>query len=189
MEAGQLAKQEQDGWLRLEGQFRKVGWSIGGLMLIAPLVAMQFTEEVDWNAGDFVFAALLIGGTGGLYELAARTTSGIAYRFGVGVALGAAFLTIWLSGAVGIIGSEDEPLNQLYVLLLPAVVIGALVANFKARRMAWVMTAAAIGQMVIAVIALFFGYFTLPLNAIFAAIWMLSAWLFRKAAEHSPRAE
>ncbi|HYG26066.1 MAG TPA: hypothetical protein VD906_04095 [Caulobacteraceae bacterium] len=178
-----MAKQEQDGWLRLESRFRKIGWTIGGLLLLAPLVAMQFTEEVKWTAGDFVFMGLLIGGTGGLYELAARTTSGLAYRFAAGAALGAGFLLIWLSGAVGIIGSENEPLNQLYFLVLAIAAVGGFVVDFKPRRMAWVMTTAAAAQMGVAVIALFHGYFTLPLNGIFAAIWMLSAWLFRKAAE------
>ena len=37
--------------------------------------------------------------------------------------------------------------------------------------------------MAVAVVALFHGYFTLPLNAIFAALWLMSAWLFRKAAK------
>jgi hypothetical protein len=177
-----MAEQEQHGWLRLESRFRMVAWSIGGLLLLAPLVAMRFTDEVKWTAGDFLFAALLIGGTGGLYELAARTTSGLAYRFAVGVALGAGFLIIWLSGAVGIIGSENNPLNQLYAGVLAIAVIGGFVVDFRASRMAWVMTAAALAQAAVAVTALFYGYFTLPLNGIFCAIWMLSAWLFRKAA-------
>jgi hypothetical protein len=180
-----MAEQGQGGWLRLESRFRMAAWGIGGLMLLAPIVAMRFTDEVNWSAGDFVFAGLLIGGTGALYELAARTTSGLAYRFAVGVALGAGFLIIWLSGAVGIIGSENNPLNQLYAVVLAIAVIGGFVVNFRARGMAWVMTAAALAQAAVAITALFFGFFTLPLNAIFCAIWMLSAWLFRKAAATS----
>jgi hypothetical protein len=42
------------------------------LILLAPLVAMQFTEEVDWGVADFVAAGILIGGTGLLLERAAR---------------------------------------------------------------------------------------------------------------------
>jgi hypothetical protein len=176
-----MTKQEQDGWLRLENRLRMVAWSIGGLMLLTPLVAMRFTDEVKWTAGDFVFAGLLIGGTGALYELAARTTSGLAYRFAVGVALGAGFLIIWLSGAVGIIGSENNPLNQLYAGVLAVAVLGSFLVRFRAGGMAWVMTAAALAQAAVAITALVFGYFTLGLNAVFCAIWMLSAWLFRKA--------
>ena len=37
--------------------------------------------------------------------------------------------------------------------------------------------------MAVAVVALFHGYFTVPLNGIFCALWLLSAWLFRKAAQ------
>ena len=178
-----MAKDDENGWLRLESRFRVAAWSIGGLLLLAPLVAMRFTDEVKWTASDFVFAALLIGGTGALYELAARTTSGLAYRFAVGVALAAGFLLIWITGAVGIIGSEDNPLNQMYFGVLGVAVLGAFIAGFRAGRMAWVMTAAAIAQMAVAVVALFHGHFTLPLNGIFCVLWLLSAWLFRKAAE------
>lgn len=48
-------------WLRLERRFRIVAWAIGGLMLLTPLVAMQFTSEVNWTGSDFIFAAVLIG--------------------------------------------------------------------------------------------------------------------------------
>ena len=178
-----MANEDENGWLKLEGRFRMAAWSIGALLLVAPLVAMRFTEEVQWTAGDFVFAALLIGGTGAIYELAARTTSGLAYRVAVGVALAASFLLIWLSGAVGIIGSENNPLNQLYAGVLGVAVFGGFLTGFRAKRMAWVMTGAAIAQMAVAIVALFHGYFTLPLNGAFCALWLMSAWLFRKAAE------
>jgi hypothetical protein len=49
-------------------------------ILLLPLVAMQFTDEVDWGLADFVFAGALLGGTGLLLELAARKPGRIAYR-------------------------------------------------------------------------------------------------------------
>lgn len=33
-----------------------------GLLLLVPLVAMQFTDEVDWGGGDFVVAGGLLFG-------------------------------------------------------------------------------------------------------------------------------
>jgi hypothetical protein len=51
------------------------------LILLVPLVAMQFTDEVDWGVADFAVAGALLGGTGFLlYELAARKAGNIAYQ-------------------------------------------------------------------------------------------------------------
>ncbi|MBK7270939.1 MAG: hypothetical protein IPI07_16005 [Flavobacteriales bacterium] len=35
---------------------RIVGWSLAALMLLFPVVAMQFTDEVNWGPEDFLFA-------------------------------------------------------------------------------------------------------------------------------------
>ena len=50
------------------------------VILLLPLVAMQFTDEVNWGVFDFVFAGAVLGGTGVLLELAARKPRPIAYR-------------------------------------------------------------------------------------------------------------
>jgi hypothetical protein len=49
-------------------------------ILLLPLVAMQITDEVDWGVADFVFAGVLLGGTGLLLELAARKPGNLSYR-------------------------------------------------------------------------------------------------------------
>ena len=49
----------------------------------------------------------------GPYELAARMTGNSAYRTG-GIAVAAAFILVWMNLAVGVIGTEDNPLNLLY---------------------------------------------------------------------------
>ena len=59
------------------------------LILLLPLVAMQFTDEVAWSVGDFVFAGVLLAGTGVLLELAVRKPRNIAYR-AAAVAVGVA---------------------------------------------------------------------------------------------------
>jgi hypothetical protein len=53
---------------------------VTAFILLLPLVAMLITDEVDWGLADFVFAAALLGGTGLLLELAARTPRNLAYR-------------------------------------------------------------------------------------------------------------
>ena len=49
-------------------------------ILLVPLVGMQISDEVDWGVFDFVFAGLLLGGTGLLLEVAARKPRTIVYR-------------------------------------------------------------------------------------------------------------
>jgi hypothetical protein len=74
-------------------------------ILLLPLVAMQFTREVNWTAGDFVVAGVLLMGTGLLLDLAARKIrTRKARRAAIGViALGLLF--VWAELAVGLVGS------------------------------------------------------------------------------------
>jgi hypothetical protein len=58
-------------------------------VLLMPLVAMQFTDEVDWGVFDFVFAGALLAGVGVLCELAARKPANFAYR-AIATAIGVA---------------------------------------------------------------------------------------------------
>lgn len=85
------------------GWLRPVGWGLVALILLTPLVAMQFTHDVAWTASDFLFAGVLLGGAGALIELAARK---VRSRAGVAMVAGAvvlAVLLIWAQGAVGIL--------------------------------------------------------------------------------------
>lgn len=72
-------------------------------ILLVPLVAMQFTDEVAWSPGDFAVAAALLVGTGFLYVIATRKMINLRQRVVVGAALAAAFLLVWAELAVGII--------------------------------------------------------------------------------------
>jgi hypothetical protein len=63
-------------------------------VLLLPLVAMQFTDEVDWGVADFAFAGALLGGTGLLLQrLAARKAGNIAYQ-AVATAIGVAAIVL-----------------------------------------------------------------------------------------------
>jgi len=75
--------------------------AMAGILLV-PLVAMRFTDEVVWTAGDFAAAGALLAGTGLLYELASSRARTIAQRVAAGVALAAALLVVWVELAVGI---------------------------------------------------------------------------------------
>jgi hypothetical protein len=145
---------------------------------------MWFTQEVKWGPEDFGFATALVVGTGLTYEFAVRMTRDWAYRAGVAVALGAAFILLWGNAAVGFIGSEDNPANLMYFGVLAVAVLGTLLARFRARGMALALVATAVAQVTVAIVALVAGYgFTGPLTVFFTGLWLASAWLFRKAAD------
>jgi len=76
-------------------------------ILLLPLLAMQFTDEVVWDLTDFAVAGALLLGAGFTYELVARKAGNIAYRAAVGVAVTAALMLVWMNLAVGLIGSDS----------------------------------------------------------------------------------
>ncbi|MNE26945.1 hypothetical protein D3C80_1203350 [compost metagenome] len=75
------------------------------LLLFIPLIAMQFTDEVNWTLFDFIVAGVLLLGTGLMCELVMRKVSKISLRIAVCVTLLAIFLLIWAELAVGIFGT------------------------------------------------------------------------------------
>jgi hypothetical protein len=74
-------------------------------LLLLPLLAMQFTDEVAWNPFDFAVAGVLLIGTGLLYVLAAKMVSNPRYRIALGVAFALALFLVWAELAVGIAGT------------------------------------------------------------------------------------
>ncbi len=164
-------------------------------ILMVPLVALLFTNEVNWNLFDFIVMGILLFGTGLTYVLTSRISDSIAYRTAVGVAVVAGLLLIWMNLAVGIIGSEDNPANLLYVGVLAAGFIGAIIARFQAYGMARALFAMALAQVLIAVFALIAGLGStgpiwprdiLILTGLFTALWIGSALFFQRAAREQP---
>ncbi len=166
--------------------WRMIAWGIAGLLLLLPLVAMQFTNQVAWELGDFVIFGTMLGTAGLVLEVAYRKAGTSAYRAGVGLAVLAAFLLFWINGAVGIIGSDDNPANQMFTGVIAVAVVGAFLSRFKPMGMAVAMAAAAGAQVLAFVIALALGWgFIGPITLVFTALWLGSAQLFRRAAKES----
>ncbi len=191
-----MVENTENGGGQRGSRWRIAAWAAAALLLLLPLIAMQFTDQVVWDGADFaIFGALLVG-TGVTFEVAARKTGNSAYRAAVGVALAAAFILIWVNGAVGIIGSEDNDANLMYGGVLAIGVIGALIARFEPHGMARALFATALAQALVAVIALIAGLGSpgsgpleiLILNGFFVALFVGSAWLFRHAAREQPPA-
>ncbi|MBW3550167.1 MAG: hypothetical protein KY442_04875 [Proteobacteria bacterium] len=158
-------------------------WGSAVFLLLLPLIAMQFTGEVDWTASDFLVMGVLLAIACGSYELATRISGSTAYRAASGLAIVTAFLTVWVNLAVGMLGSEDNPVNLSFGGVLAIGAIGTLIARFQSRRMARAMQATALAQAAMTVFALVAGYAdVVPHVAVFILPWLLSAQLFRKAA-------
>ncbi len=75
------------------------------LLLLIPFVAMQFTEEVNWQAGDFVVAGVLLLGTGLLCELVLRNVTKTSYRIVLFMTILILLFLIWAELAVGLFGT------------------------------------------------------------------------------------
>ena len=166
--------------------WRLIGWAIPIGLLTIPLI-----NKWPWTLSDFIFAGVMFAIVGGTLELAIRASGNTSYRLGAAVAIGTAFLTVWINLAVGIIGSENNPLNLMFFGVIAAAIVGAIVAKFEAGGMVRAMSVAAALQALIGVGVLATGWGASEppglvrlfiLIEFFAAAWLLSAWVFRKAA-------
>jgi hypothetical protein len=164
-------------------------WGAAACLLLLPLLAMQFTEEVNWTLSDFVvFGGMLLAACGA-YELATRVARNNAYLAAAGVAIGTGFLLIWINLAVGIIGSENNPANLMFGGVLAVAILGAVIARLQPDGMARALNVTALAQALVAVVVLIagWGHDAAILAGLFAVPWLVSAALFRKAArEQSP---
>ena len=173
-----------------------------GLILLIPLFGNLF---MGWNWPWFAFPVwgAVLFGAGLTYELIASKGGTIAYRVAVGIACATGFVLVFINAAAGIIG--DGPVNLMYLGVLAVGFVGALIARFEARGMALALFATAVAQMLVPVIALVIwkaGWLDLlmdpnsphppfhpgigpvfGLNAVFAMLWVVSALLFRHAAD------
>jgi hypothetical protein len=171
---------------------RLIVWTIVVALILMIPVAMQFTKEVQWN--EAVAYSVILLAAGGAYELWQwlKTCSRV-YRLAFGVGLAGALLLGWVNGAVGIIGSEDNPANWMYGAVWAVGLIGSLMARFRPRGMAHMLFVAAAVQMLVPVFALFIwpaqaswsdagviGVFVF--NSLFALLFAVSGLLFRRAS-------
>tara|TARA_B110000240_G_C13233817_1_gene340135 strand:- start:39 stop:323 length:285 start_codon:yes stop_codon:yes gene_type:complete len=75
------------------------------ILLLIPFVAMQFTNEVNWNIADFIIMGILLLLTGLLCELVLRRVKSLTNRIIIcGIVLFTLFL-FWAELAVGIFGT------------------------------------------------------------------------------------
>jgi hypothetical protein len=172
-------------------QGRAIPWRLVGWAVPAGLLTIPWLARWPWSPADFIVAGAIFAIVGGTFELAVRASGNVWYRAGAAIGLAGAFLLVWINLAVGIIGSENNPLNLMFFGVILAAVVGSIVARFRAQGMTLAMTVAATIQALIGI-----GVFILDLGAaeppgvfgllglieFFAFPWLLSAWCFRRAA-------
>ena len=120
-----------------------------------------------------------------------RSTKSNIFKFAVGFSLFSGFFLVWVNLAVGIIGSEDNPINMAYFIVILIGLVGANLVKLKADGMKKVMGVMAASIIVITFVALLTGAQNLPhssvthilaVNAVLAFFFIQSAFLFHYAA-------
>lgn len=166
-----------------------------GLILLVPLTASLISDEMAWTGFDFALAGTALFGTGLAFELITRKGSTAEYRAAVGIALLGALMLLWINLAVGIVGSDENPANKLFLAVHGALIVGALVAQLRPAGMVRALAVTALVQAVVTVIALVSGFYpmlevvkVIVLNGFFIALWAVSAMLFQRAASRQPQA-
>lgn len=162
-------------WLRL------LVWGGAVVAWLVPLAA-KLVADIPWTTFDFVAWGVMLLVAAGACEIGLRLSGSLAYRAGVVVAAGTSFLIVWSNLAVGIIGDENNPLNQIFFGVIAIAVIGAFLARFRPKGMALAMLVTAVAQFATAFVALAYEHIVFAIVGVFSMGWLLAAWLFREAA-------
>ena len=117
-------------------------------------------------------------------------TGTTVYVLAVGLALVTALLPFYVELAVGIIDPPGGPTLTIQFGVIAIGVIGALIARFEPEGMARALTATAVAQALVGVISLMVEpahpasppVEVLGVHAVFVALFLGSAWLFRWSA-------
>lgn len=160
---------------------------VTGVLLLIPLFGMQFSAEVEWTLGDFVIAGMLLFGTGCLYKFTTIKYSNFQYKMAVAFALFSGLFLIWVNLAVGLIGSEENPVNLLYFGVILIGIIGAVLGRFSPYKMSQPLFIMASAQAIITVVIVAFGLYqgsgssvaeVVGINALFITLFGTAGYLF-----------
>lgn len=166
---------------RLGRWLRMAVWGGAGVAWLIPLAAKLLTD-LPWTTFDFIAWGVMLLVAAGVCEVGLRLSGSLAYRAGFVVAAGTSFLIVWSNLAVGIIGNENNPLNQIFFGVIAVGIVGSFLARFRPKGMALAMLATAIAQFGTAFVALAYEHIVFAIVGVFSLGWLLAAWLFREAA-------
>ncbi len=167
-------------------------------ILLIPLIAMQFTSEVNWTFFDFIAMGILLFVAGITYEFFASRAGSLAFKGAAALAVGTCLVLTWINLAVGIIGNENNPINLLYFLVPMILFIGAIWSRFNTDALARTLFFSAFALALIPITALvinrpsisteneLFGVLSvLMLNGFFVVLLVGSGLLFKNASLES----
>jgi hypothetical protein len=162
---------------------RWVVWGGASFLLLLPLVAMQFTEEVNWGPFDFLVMGIMLGLVCAAFEVTLRVAHSNTYAIAAGIAMATAFLMSWINLAVGIIGDGSHPANLAFFGVLAIGLIAVVFSRLQPLGMARAMQLMAVAQVLVILVALIARSAQgAILSLLVTAAWLVSAALFRKAA-------
>ena len=120
------------------------------------------------------------------------------YRLGIAIALFAGAFQVWVNLAVGIVGSEDNPVNQGFFMVVATAGACAFTARFRAEGMARAMVATAGVQTLLALAVATAPSLAqdepkgplgvLVLSGGFVALWLLAGFFFHRSSRAAERA-
>lgn len=172
------------------------GAVLAALLLLIPLTLNILSGEFKWSVGDFIAAWILLAGAATAYKLVTGKGRGKMYKAASAIAIGTALFLIWANLAVGLIGSEDNQANILYMGVIAVGVIGSIISNLKPKGMSYTLYAAAAVQILVPFVAMIIFKPSMDtaeevngimqvvgVTGFFSFLFVVSALLYRKAAQ------
>lgn len=163
---------------------------ISALLMLIPFTVSLFSEEMEWSPFDYALIWTLLFLTGLTYSFITRNSKDAVYRLAVGLGVVSGLMLTWVNLAVGLIGSEDNPINLSYMFILATGILASFIVRFKSIAMTVVMVTMAFMLFVVAIVALFLDMHLLPYSSVtqiigvtgfFMVPMLVSAILFYQA--------
>ena len=182
--------QTSSDWRR--SPWRYLMWGAAGALVLVAVLAIEAVRQGEYAlvimAGLFAFGCAIV-------ERGTQTAAAWAYRGGAVLAMLTGLGQVYMNLAVGLIGSEDDPINLMFFAIVLLALLGSLGVRARAGAMVWVMGVAALTQLVAGVVGMVFQIgLTEPrpegvafLTVYFAGLWLNAAALFRTAARQERR--
>ncbi|MBD3653528.1 hypothetical protein [Kangiella sp.] len=83
-------------------KLRSSYWVIAALLMLAAVLANQFSDEFSWDKFDYLVFGIMLLGAGLAIELVLQFAKKPLYRLGLLIAIAVVFLLVWAELAVGI---------------------------------------------------------------------------------------
>ncbi|MCW8108478.1 hypothetical protein OPS25_08220 [Alteromonas ponticola] len=151
------------------------------LVLLIPFFATLISVHVNWGVFDFLLVALILIVASLSYRTIANKTRSFRYKAGVATGLVAYLLSTWMNLAVGIVGSPDNPINQIFHGFLLFSAICVVFGRFSTRSLFAAFIIPALSFLFMAGIT--FSYqevIVVPIMClILASLFVLATWLIR----------